>query len=468
MRFAATRRRGEGLAAWPAWRDLARTTTFRLTVVYGALFTAGVIALVTLIYLSAAGYLTGQMDAIVLGQARGLSEASAQDLPARIAAAESQDARQVNYYGLFSSDGVWITGNVRALPPRLPVDGRPRELKVKGLEPGARGLAERLPWGEVLFVGFNAKVLTGLRNILLTSLIWSAGIIILAGLGLGALLSLGPLRRIAEVQAACRRVIDGDFASRLPVSRRRDEVDMLAATVNGMVTETERLLAEVKSVGDNVAHDLRTPLTRLRARLHRLCEGIADDDPGKATVREALGETDALLTRFRALQRIAQIDRLKRRAGFGPVRLDVFCADLIDLFAPLAEDAGLTFAADLAAVGEISADRELLFEALTNLVGNAIKFTPAGGKVRLVLSRQPHGPRLEILDTGPGVAPEDREAVLQRFHRVRTGDAGPAGSGLGLSIVAAIARLHDYRLTLADANPGLRVILDCWPIGVGV
>src|SRR3569833_3101456 len=117
MRFAATSRGTRGASQWPAWRDLARTTTFRLTLVYGATFTAGVIALVTLIYVSAAGYLTGQMDAIVLGQAKGLSEASAQDLPARIAAAESQDARAVNYYGLFSADGVWITGNVRTMPP---------------------------------------------------------------------------------------------------------------------------------------------------------------------------------------------------------------------------------------------------------------------------------------------------------------------------------------------------------------
>ena len=456
-----------GVTDLPAWRELWRTSAFRLTMVFGGLFAAGVMTLVALIYLSAAGYLTSQMDTIVLGQARGLSEASAEALPGQIAQAENQDQRGVNYYGLFSADGVWVTGNVRVLPANLPVDGRPRELKVRGLEPGARGLAKRLPWDEILFVGFNAKVLTGLRNILLVSLISCGSIIILAGLGLGALLSLGPLRRIAEVQAACRRVIDGDLASRLPVSRRRDEVDMLAATVNGMMSEIERLLVEVTNVGDNVAHDLRTPLTRLRVRLHRLGEDWEGSPDGRIAIRDAMADTDALLARFKALQRIAQIDRLKRRAGFGPVRLAAFSEDLIDLFSPLAEDAGLTFDGDITEVGEISADRELLFEALTNLVGNAIKFTPAGGKVRLVLKPTDHGPRLEILDTGPGVAPEDREAVLQRFHRVRN-DRGPPGTGLGLSIVAAIVRLHDYRLTLDDAKPGLRVAIDCWPIGVGV
>ncbi|HEX4199398.1 MAG TPA: HAMP domain-containing sensor histidine kinase [Caulobacteraceae bacterium] len=457
MRFAAT----EDLA----WRELWRTATFRLTLLYGGLFAAGVVALVALIYISAAGYLTGQMDAIVLGGARGLSQAPAAVLPARIVEAESQDQRGVDYYGLFSSDGIWVAGNVRQLPGNLPVDGKPRELKVRGLEPGARGLAERLPWGEILFVGFDAKVLTGLRRILLGSLIWSGSIIIVVGLGLGALFSLRPLRRIAAVQAACRRVIEGDLTSRLPVSRRRDEIDMLAATVNGMMAEIERLLAEVQSVGDNVAHDLRTPLTRLRARLHRLCEAWEGAPDGKTTVREALAETDALLIRFRALQRIAQIERLKRRAGFGPVRLAEVCEDLVDLFTPVAEDAGIILTSDIQPVAEISADRELLFEALTNLVGNAIKFTPPGGRVRLVLSAQPRGPRLEILDTGPGVAPEEREAVLQRFHRGR-GEQGVPGSGLGLSIVAAVARLHDYRLTLDDARPGLRVILDCWPIGL--
>ena len=456
-----------GVTDLPAWRELWRTSAFRLTMVFGGLFAAGVMTLVALIYLSAAGYLTGQMDTIVLGQARGLGQATAEALPGQIAQAENQDQRGVNYYGLFSADGVWVTGNVRVLPANLPVDGRPRELKVRGLEPGARGLAKRLPWGEILFVGFNAKVLTGLRNILLVSLISCGSIIILAGLGLGALLSLGPLRRIAEVQAACRRVIDGDLASRLPVSRRRDEVDMLAATVNGMMAEIERLLVEVTYVGDNVAHDLRTPLTRLRVRLHRLCEDWEGRPEGRIAIRDAMADTDALLSRFKALQRIAQIDRLKRRAGFGPVRLAAFSEDLIDLFSPLAEDAGLILDADITEVGEISADRELLFEALTNLVGNAIKFTPAGGKVRLVLKPTDRGPSLEILDNGPGVAPEDREAVLQRFHRVRN-DRGPPGTGLGLSIVAAIVRLHDYRLTLDDANPGLRVVIDCWPIGVGV
>ena len=456
-----------GVTDLPDWRELWRTSAFRLTMVFGGLFAAGVMTLVALIYLSAAGYLTGQMDTIVLGQARGLGQATAEALPGQIAQAESQDQRGVNYYGLFSADGVWVTGNVRVLPANLPVDGRPRELKVRGLEPGARGLAKRLPWGEILFVGFNAKVLTGLRNILLVSLISCGSIIILAGLGLGALLSLGPLRRIAEVQAACRRVIDGDLASRLPVSRRRDEVDMLAATVNGMMSEIERLLVEVTNVGDNVAHDLRTPLTRLRVRLHRLGEDWEGSPDGRAAIHDAMADTDALLSRFKALQRIAQIDRLKRRAGFGPVRLAAFSEDLIDLFSPLAEDAGLTFDADITEVGEISADRELLFEALTNLVGNAIKFTPAGGKVRLVLKPTDHGPRMEILDTGPGVAREDREAVLQRFHRVRN-DRGPPGTGLGLSIVAAIVRLHDYRLTLDDAKPGLKVVIDCWPVGVGV
>jgi signal transduction histidine kinase len=457
MRFAAT----EG----PAWRELWRTATFRLTLLYGVLFAAGIAALVALIYISAAGYLTRQMDAIVLGEARGLSHAPAEALPARIVEAEGQDQRGVNYYGLFSSDGVWVAGNVHKLPDNLAVDGKPRELKVHGFEPDARGLAQRLPWGEILFVGFDAKTLAGLRRILLGSLLWSGSLIILTGLGLGALFSLAPLRRIAAVQAACRRVIEGDLSSRLPVSRRRDEIDMLAATVNGMMGEIERLLAEVQSIGDNVAHDLRTPLTRLRARLHRMCEAWAGAPDGKATISEALAETDALLTRFKALQRIAQIERLKRRAGFGPVRLAAFCEDLVDLFTPVAEDAGLTLTSEIQEVGEISADRELLFEALTNLVGNAIKFTPPGGRVRLVLSAQPRGPRLEIRDTGPGVAPDEREAVLQRFHRGRD-DQGAPGLGLGLSIVAAVARLHDYRLTLDDAKPGLRVILDCWPIGL--
>jgi signal transduction histidine kinase len=445
--------------------ELWRTTTFRLTLLYGAVFAAGVVALLGLIYVSAAIYLTHQMDEIVVGQAQALEVASPADLPEKLREVETQDVRSVYFYGLFRPDGSWIAGNVHSLPASAPLDGVPRELREPGLQPGARAMAKRLPSGEILFVGFDAKVLTGFRTIILRSLIVSGTLIIVLGLGLGAALSLGPLRRLQMVQQASLPILDGDLGARLPTSNRGDEIDMLAGIANGMMDEVERLLWAVKSVGDNVAHDLRTPLTRLRALLYRVSQEVGAPDAHRAMVDQALAETDALLSRFKAIQRISEIDRRERRAGFGAVQLQALVNEIGELYGPLAEDHDLELATETAAACEIMADRELLFEAFSNLVGNAVKFTPAGGSIRLKLTRLPEGPRIEVTDSGPGVPENEREAVLERFYRGRREPEAP-GSGLGLSIVAAVARLHDFRLVLGDAAPGLKVTLDCWPIAM--
>jgi signal transduction histidine kinase len=445
---------------------LWRTTTFRLTLLYGAVFAAGIVGLLGLIYWSTASYLTGQMDQIVLGEAHALQAAKPADLPNQILHAQASDYRNVYFYGLFSDDGVWIIGNTHRLPAMVPLDGQPHELRQKGFQPGARALAERLPWGEILFVGFDAKVLAGVRTILVRSLIVSGALITVLGLGLGAALSLGPLRRVRAVQTASEPILAGEVSARLPISGRRDEIDMLASIANRMMDEVERLLWEVKSVGDHVAHDLRTPLTRLRALLYRLSQSYEENDARRAALEQALLETDRLLTRFKAVQRIAEIDRRERRAGFGPVRLETLLEEVGAVYEPLAEDHGVDLRIEADGACEILADRQLLFEALGNLVGNAIKFTPPGGHVRLRQSRLPQGPALEVIDDGPGVPEDEREAVLQRFYRGRRTLDTP-GSGLGLSIVAAISRLHDFRLKLSDADPGLKVTLECWPLAPG-
>jgi signal transduction histidine kinase len=358
---------------------------------------------------------------------------------------------------------VWICGNVRALPPRFPIDGVPREIHAPNLQPGARALVQRLPWGEILFVGHDALVLTGLRHIVVNALALSGALALLAGLAGAAALSVRPLRRIDALRGASRAVLDGDLSVRLPVSRRRDEIDMLAGVANAMMDETERLLWEVKSVGDNVAHDLRTPLTRLRALLYRAVQEAKAAGGEHAMIEQALGETDELLARFRALQRIGEIERRDRQASFAPVRLQEVLEHVVELHAPLAEDRGVDLAADIAAdAPQVRADATLLFEAVSNLVDNALKFTPPGGRVSVGLANQAEGPRIEVRDNGPGVPEAERDSVLQRFYRGRRA-AGAPGSGLGLSIVAAIARLHQFTLSLDDAGPGLRVTLDCWP-----
>jgi signal transduction histidine kinase len=445
--------------------EIWRTTTFRLTLVYGMAFAIGVVAVLGLTYASAVVFITGQMNEIVVGQARGLHDVRPAALAATFRQLEAQDIRHVYYFGLFRRDGGWIAGNIHRLPPATPADGRPRELRQPGYQPGARAVVERLPSGELLFVGFDAKVLSGVRAIILTALLWSGGLAILLGLAGGAVLSLAPLRRIRTMQQASQPILEGDLSARLPTSSRGDEIDLLAGIANGMMDEVERLLWAVKSVGDNVAHDLRTPLTRLRALLYRVREETGSNAAHADMIDQALAQTDALLTRFRALQRISEIDRRERRAGFAPVRLKSLVEQIGELYTPLAEQHGLRLAVEAQDPCEILADRDLLFEAFSNLLNNAVKFTPPGGAVGLKLTNRAEGPRLEVVDTGPGVPEGEREAVLERFYRGREVGQAP-GSGLGLSIVAAVARLHNFHLALSDASPGLRVTLDCWPATV--
>ncbi|WP_168072717.1 HAMP domain-containing sensor histidine kinase [Caulobacter sp. SSI4214] len=440
-----------------------RTTPFQLTVLHGLVFAVAVMALLGLIYARTAGYMTRQIDAIVLSEAHALAKPGPDGLPDRVQAAVKADERAIAYYALFSADGVWIAGNVRALPAGMIPDGKPRVLKGPAFLPGARAVVLRLPWGEQLFVGHDAKVLSGLREIIVEALLVSGALILGLGLIAAAALSAQPLRRIESLRVASQAALSGAVGVRLPVSPRRDEIDMLANLANAMMDESERLLWEVKSVGDNIAHDLRTPLNRLRALLYRVSQETSLAPTDAAMIEQALAETDALLSRFRALLRIGEIERCDRRAGVKPVRLQEVLAHAGELYEPLAEDRGVAFSIALDPDAPmVEADADLLFEAVGNLIDNALKFTPPGGTVRVRLITLAQGPRLEVADDGPGVDPQERDAVLNRFHRGRRTLDTP-GSGLGLSIVAAVARLHQFTLTLSDAKPGLVVSLDCWP-----
>lgn len=447
-------------------RELWRATPFRLTLLNGAVFAVAVMALLGMIYWRTAGYITRQLDAIVVSEGNALANGSAEGLPDRVRAAVKADGRAIAYYGLFSADGEWIVGNVRHLPANARADGVPRNLDEAGFQPGARALVRRLPWGEQLFVGHDAKVLTGLREIIVNALAVSGALILLLGLGAAALLSLPPLKRIEQLRAASRAAWKGELGVRLPVSHRRDEIDMLAGLANTMIDETERLLWEVKSVGDNVAHDLRTPLNRLRASLYRATQESCQGEARREMIERALAETDALLTRFRALTRIGEIERRDRQACFETVCLHGVIEQVRDLHEPLAEDRGVALSVEVAVgVPRVKADPALMFEAISNLVDNALKFTPSGGHVRLRLMARDEGTRIEVVDNGPGVPDGEREAVLNRFYRSqRTMDV--PGSGLGLSIVVAIARMHHFTLALEDAEPGLCVALNCWPRGM--
>jgi len=217
-------------------RDLWTISRFRLTLLYGAIFAAGVLLLVGLIYWQTAGYMGRQMDQVIRVEAGALVNVSAETLPGRVREEIDRDVRHINLFGLFSADGVWIVGNVRTLPPDLKIDGAPHELRATDGYPfGAHALARRLPWGEILVVGRDATQLGEIRRIILHALLWSGALIVGLGLLLGAGLSLRPLQHVTALRDASQKVMRGDLAARLPAAPAGDELDLLARVVNSML-----------------------------------------------------------------------------------------------------------------------------------------------------------------------------------------------------------------------------------------
>jgi signal transduction histidine kinase len=281
------------------------------------------------------------------------------------------------------------------------------------------------------------------------------------GLGGALLAARASERRISDITRAIERIVGGDLAERLPTGARAGDLDRLAHLVNGMLDDIERLMSEVKGVTDDIAHDMRTPLTRLLASLERVRRRAGSSRDYERAVDEAIEEMRSLLGTFSGLLRIAEVEDGARRAGFTLLELDKIANDAAEFHAPVAEERGVTLSCEPPRGGvAMLGDPSLLFEAVSNLVDNAIKFTPAGGHVAVRTFR--YGGLLGVVveDDGPGIPEGERDAVLRRLYRLEKSRHAP-GSGLGLSLVAAVARLHGLSLTISSARPGCRVTLAC-------
>lgn len=450
-----------------------RSSTTRLLLIYGALFVVWGTVLIGVIHGETQRYLSQIVDQILEQRAHYLASIEPERLPAAMATTNALDLQGVMAFGLFSADGAHLSGNLAELPPELAPDGHVHLLThgLKRLDgvavQRARALSLRLGSGELLVLARSTSVVDQVDVILRQSLLWALSLTLIPGLIGGYLLSRGPLRRVRTLEAAVQPIMRGDLTHRLPLSGRRDELDLLASIVNSMLAELERSMREVKGVCDNIAHDLRTPLTRLRAQLYRLQQHAPADAERGLLIERCIGDVDSLLSRFAALLRISEMEDRRRRAGFGSVDLGLMLREIHELFAPLAEDKGVQLQLELEALPAIDADRELLFEAICNLVSNAVKFTPQGGMIRLRARADGDGVRLCVLDNGPGIPAGEREAVLQRFYRSE-GTRQLPGSGLGLSIVSAIIRLHGFRLDIGTGeHGGARVTLVCQPPAIG-
>lgn len=309
-----------------------------------------------------------------------------------------------------------------------------------------------------IIVGRMVGNLEEAQGLIFDALSW--GLLITLGLAvIGSIFMARSVNnRLESINRISRQIRHGDLSRRMPSRQGGDEFDRLGGNLNEMLDQIESLMAGVRNVSNAIAHDLRTPLTRLRNHLEQLQDGV-DDGEMRKRIEDTLGEADALLATFSSLLKISQIEAGSRRSEFGEVGLNEIVTDVVELYEPLATEKGLQVMADTTTPVRASGDRDLLFQAISNLVDNAIKYTPANGTVAIRLGTGPAGARVVVADSGAGIPAEERTRVLERFYRLETHRGSP-GSGLGLSLVAAVVNLHGGSVTLEDNCPGLRVQLD--------
>nr|WP_256515486.1 HAMP domain-containing sensor histidine kinase [Alsobacter ponti] len=269
---------------------------------------------------------------------------------------------------------------------------------------------------------------------------------------------MGFVARLETIARTSETIMAGDLGQRIPVRGANDEIDRLSATLNRMLDRIQTLMETTRQVSNDIAHDLRTPLARLRQKLEGVTLRPADADALRATVADAISDVDDILDTFSALLRIAEIEVAGQRAGLRPVDLSRLFLDLAETYEAVAEDAGDRLTAEVAPGVTVEGDESLLTQLLANLVENAIRHCPPGARIAMTLRREPGAAVGEVRDDGPGIPQAERANVFKRFYRLERSRT-TAGSGLGLSLVAAIAQIHGASVTVGDAAPGTLVTL---------
>ena len=305
-----------------------------------------------------------------------------------------------------------------------------------------------------LSVGKDLSNITDTENAILNAFTWVAVVTIVLALAGGLFISSRFLARVDGMAQAAEQIIDGNLEHRLPSLKTGDELDFLAQTLNRMLDRINELMESLKQVSSDIAHDLRTPLSRLRQSLEAAVIVSRPAEELRSAINNAIEETDSILATFGALLRIAQIEAGTRRRGFAPFNFSVLVADVAEAFGPSIQDDGKFLKTLVEEEVTLVGDRELLTQVLANLLENSIRHTSAGTAIEVKLVSTPDEVHLIVADNGPGVPAQLREKLFDRFYRPEASRTTP-GSGLGLSLVKAIANLHNARISLRDNRPGL-------------
>jgi signal transduction histidine kinase len=445
--------------------EFARSTTLRWTLLTAGIFAAFIVAMLGFVYLKTKHDLTMRSDRVIAAQMSGFAHLSPERRLDAIDEHLKQDPGRVLLAGLFGPNGHRISGNLESLPPDLRTDNTVRCAVVEradesgGEKQPVRLIARRLPTGDVLVIGRNVDEVSEIARVVGQALALGLIPALLLCLAVGLALSGRARRRIVEVNERVQRIVAGNLRERLPHRNTDDPFSKLAMIVNGMLDEMETLIHSLAGVGDDIAHDLRTPLTRARVMLERGRSSAGTLQQLQAVADKTIEALDQSLSIITAILRLTEIEKSQRSASFGKVALADLVREVGDMYEPIAEDKGIALLIHSPNELSVHGDRDLLIEAVANLVDNAVKFTPAGGQVEIGLFRGNHEDIVRVRDTGSGISEHERDAVLRRFYRsdrIRH----TSGLGLGLNLVAAIVKLHGFRFTIVPGS-GCVVEIGC-------
>jgi signal transduction histidine kinase len=436
----------------------------RFGMIYASLFGASSLALAAFLWWSTAGLLDRQNEAAITVDSQGLVERFREaGLPALVEAIDQRLAGNIDDNGIYLlADPAMrpLAGNLERWPRGLSTDfdwtqiGFDRE----GRRVTARIHREELPGGLILLVGRDIEGRAQLRSLVADAMLWAALIAVLLGT-VGAVAVRGLFRAmLADVSATAAAISAGDLTRRVKVTGHSDEFDVLAETINDMLERIARLMDGVRQVSNAIAHDLRTPITRARMRLEDAANTAVTEADLRGAIERAQADLDGIVAVFQALLRIAEIEAGARRSAFTEEDVAPLLADLAELYEAAAEETGQTLAARIPPRAVVYGDRDMIQQAVANLLDNAVKFSPPQGVIRLSAHAVPGAIEIVVADDGPGIPAPDRARAAERFFRGESARSTP-GSGLGLALVQAVAMLHGGALRLEDNAPGLRAVL---------
>ncbi|MCB2053785.1 MAG: HAMP domain-containing histidine kinase [Geminicoccaceae bacterium] len=450
-------------------RHLLRSSTLQFTTVYLLVFALSAAGLLYFVYVQSRDFMREQTLETIGAEITGLREQ--RSMPGLIEVVDRRSDRRGpdrdSIYLLLDPLGRKLAGNLAHMPDVPFAPDHYSDFRLTDDPASPRAIATVLPLinGGLLLVGRIVEERVRLEERLATIILQGGGIMLLVALVASFLLSRWTLSRLEAMNRTARKIMAGDYTQRIEMrGGGGDEFDELAANLNAMLGRIERLLNGMREVTDNIAHDLRTPLTRMRMRLEMAQQEGHDDPQVRHLIETTIAEAEALIQTFNALLGIARANAGERRAEMEQLDVCSLTGEVHELYEPLADEKSIVLELDQLGPASIVGSRQLLAQALGNLVDNAIKYTPHGGRV-VIRCEGGARPIIEVRDSGPGIPAGLRDKALERFVRLET-ERGTPGNGLGLSLVAAVARLHDADLRLEDAQPppGLRVVLTFPPV----